>query len=91
MNSRAEYLRTLEEKLEGWNAEIDRLATKGGDISGEMASQLESLKGKQAEGREKVRELQQAGEGAWEDLKSGVELSWAAMGEAMSSARSRFK
>ncbi len=91
MNSRAEYLRKLEEKLEEWNAEIDRLAAKGGDVTGEVTSRLDSLKAKQAQGREKLRELQQSGEGAWEDLKSGAEFSWAAMGEAMSSARSRFK
>ena len=41
--------------------------------------------------RKRMEHLQQSGEGAWEDLKAGVELAWDAMGEAMESATSRFK
>jgi hypothetical protein len=32
-----------------------------------------------------------SGGSAWEDLKSGIELVWTAMGEAIDSAKSRFK
>ncbi|HXV22316.1 MAG TPA: coiled coil domain-containing protein [Desulfuromonadales bacterium] len=95
MSSRDEYVRKLQEKLAEWNAEIDTLVAKAGEVKAdaknEYAEQIESLKLKQATAREKIEELQLSGEGAWKDLKSGIELAWTAMGEAIDSAKSRFK
>jgi uncharacterized coiled-coil DUF342 family protein len=95
MSSRDEYVRKLQEKLEEWNAEIDTLAAKAGEVKAdaknEYAEHIEALKAKQAVAREKIDELQQSAESAWEDLKSGLELAWTAVGEAISSAKSRFK
>jgi uncharacterized coiled-coil DUF342 family protein len=95
MSSRDEYIRKMQAKLEEWNAEIDTLTAKAGevkaDVRNEYNGQIESLKAKQAAARQKIEELQQAGESAWGDLKSGIELAWSAMGEAIDSARSRFK
>jgi len=95
MSSRDEYVRKMQAKLEQWNAEIDTLTAKAGevkaDVRNEYNEQIESLKSKQAAARQKIEEVQQAGEGAWGDLKSGIELAWTAMGEAVDSARSRFK
>lgn len=95
MSSRDEYVRKLQEKLGEWNAEIDALAAKAAEAKAgaknEYAEQIAALKAKQAAAREKIEELQQAGESAWEDLKSGAELAWTAMGEAIDSARKRFK
>jgi len=95
MSSRDEYVRKMQAKLEQWNAEIDTLTAKAGevkaDVRNEYNEQIESLKSKQAAARQKIEEVQQAGEGAWGDLKSGIELAWTAMGDAVDSARSRFK
>jgi uncharacterized coiled-coil DUF342 family protein len=85
----------MQAKLEEWNVEIDILTAKAGkvsdDVRKEYNEQIESLKAKQISVRQKIEELQQSGESAWEDLKSGFELAWTAMGEAIDSARSRFK
>jgi uncharacterized coiled-coil DUF342 family protein len=95
MSSRDEYIRKMQAKLEEWNTEIDTLTAKAvdvtADVKNEYNEQIESLKTKQAAARQKIEELQQAGESAWEDLKSGVELAWTAIGEAIDSARSRFR
>ena len=95
MSSRDEYVRKMQAKLEEWNAEIDTLTAKAGKVTAEVRSelseQLESLKAKQAVARQKIEEVQHAGEGAWEDLKSGIERAWTALGEAIASVRSRFK
>jgi hypothetical protein len=40
--------------------------------------------------RTKLASLRNAGEGAWEDLKAGVDMAKDAIGEALESARSRF-
>jgi uncharacterized coiled-coil DUF342 family protein len=95
MSSRDEYIRKMQAKLEEWNAEVDTLAAKAGKVSADVKTeyneQIELLKAKQVVARQKIEELQQAGESAWGDLKSGIELAWTAMGEAIDSARSRFK
>ena len=95
MNSKEEYIRKMQAKLEELNAEIDTLTAKAGevraDVKNEYNEQIASLKTKQVAARQKIEELQQAGESAWKDLKSGIELAWSAMGEAIDSARSRFK
>lgn len=95
MNSRDEYVRKMQAKLEEWNAEIDTLTAKAGkatsDIKDEFNEQIGALKVKQATARQKIEELQQSGESAWKDLKSGIELAWTAMGEAIDSVKSRFK
>jgi len=95
MNSRDEYVRRMQAKLEEWNAEIDTLTAKAGritaDLKNDYKEEIESLKAKQAVARKKIEELQLAGDSAWKDLKSGIELALSAMGEAIDSARSRFK
>jgi hypothetical protein len=95
MNSRDEYVRKMQAKLEEWNAEIDTLTAKAGkvtaDVRNEYSEQIAGLKAKQAAARQKIEGLQHSGEHAWEDLKSGIDRAWTAMGEAIDSARSRFK
>ena len=95
MSNRDEFIRKMQEKLGEWNAEIDRLTVKAGeasaDVKKEIDEQIASLKAKQSDARQKIEELQHSGEHALEDLKTGVELAWSALGEAIDSARSRFK
>lgn len=95
MSSKDEYIRKMQAKMDEWSAEIEKLTAKAGEVSADVKAeyheQIESLQAKQAAARQKIEELQQAGEGAWADLKSGIELAWTAMGEAIDSARSRFK
>jgi LPS O-antigen subunit length determinant protein (WzzB/FepE family) len=95
MSSRDEYIRKMQVKLEEWNVEIDTLTAKAGEVTAEVKNeyneQIESLKAKQIATRQKIEELQHAGESAWEDLKLGIDMAWTAMGEAIDSAKSRFK
>lgn len=95
MHKRDEYVRALQLKLEEWNMEIDLLSEKAGrlaaDAKNEYQEQIAALQEKRETARLKIEEIHHAGEGAWEDLKSGVELAWSALSEAIDSARSRFQ
>jgi len=95
MSTREEYVKKLQAKLEEWNADIDKLSARAGEVKSELrheyAEQLEALKAKQAVARQKFEELQKCGESAWEDLKAGMELAWNAVSEAIDSAKSRFR
>ncbi len=52
---------------------------------------IHKMQAKLANASQKINELQNFGEGACGDLKTGIELAWASMGETVESARSRFK
>jgi hypothetical protein len=95
MSTKDEYIRRMHVKLDELNAEIDLLTTKAGsvatDVKQDIQHQIELLQAKQTVAHQKMEELQHAGGSAWEDMKSGIDLAWSAIGEAIDSARSRFK
>lgn len=95
MKSKEEYIHSMQAKLEDWNADIDTLTAKAGEVSADLkieyAEQIATLKAKQAAARQKIDELQKSGGNAWRDLKSGIDMAWSAIGEAIDSAKSRFK
>jgi outer membrane murein-binding lipoprotein Lpp len=95
MSNKDEYIRKMQAKLEEWNIDIDTLTAKAGEVTADVKNgyreQIETLKEKQAEARQKIEELQQTGESAWGDLKSGIGVACAGMGKAIDSARSRFR
>jgi uncharacterized coiled-coil DUF342 family protein len=95
MSAKDEYVRKMHSKLDQANAEIDVLAAKAdqakAEAHAEYDKQIETLRSKRDHAKKRMDELQQSGEGAWEDLKAGVEMAWDALGEAVRSARSRFK
>ena len=61
------------------------------EVRAEYKEQIAVLKEKQATARQKIEELQKSGEYAWQDLKVGLDMAWSAIGEAVDSAKSRFK
>ena len=95
MNNKEEYISKMQAKLEEWNIDINTLTAKAGevtaDVKNEYREQIEALKAKQATAKQNIEELQQTGESAWGDLKSGIGVAWTDMGKAIDSARSRFK
>lgn len=95
MSARDEYIRKMHAKLDVWNAEIDSLAAKAdqaaADVRAGYHKQLEALRLQRDEAKKKMERLQSESESAWQDMKAGVELAWDAMGEAIDSAKSRFK
>ncbi len=82
-------------RIDEWNAEIDRLQARAeqaeADARIEYHDEILKLKNYRDEARKKLDKLQHAGEGAWEDLKAGVEMAFDAMNQAVHSARQRFK
>ncbi|MEJ2658494.1 MAG: hypothetical protein P8012_15105, partial [Desulfobacterales bacterium] len=89
------YVQKLHAKLDEWNADIDKLKAKADQAKAETRlkyqKEIENLQKKRKAIEIKLTELHRAGEGAWEDLKSGVQSAWDSMEEALKSARTRFK
>lgn len=95
MTSKDEYIRKMHSKLDHWNAEIDKLAAKASQSKAEASAgyhkQLDELRSKRDEAKKGLERLQSSSEGAWEDMKIGLEMAWTSIGEAIDSAKSRFK
>ncbi len=94
MASRQEYIQSLHQKIDEWNADIDKLVAKKEKVEAEskleMQKQIDSLKGKRSEMEIELENLKNTSAEAWEDVKSGVDLAWEAMNSAVKSAFSRF-
>ena len=95
MSTKEDFVRKMHAKLDQWNAEIDALSAKANaaeaEARAEYHKQLEALRSKRDHARSKLSELESAGEGAWQDLKAGVELAWESDREAVRSATARFR
>lgn len=93
--SREDFVLKLKEKIDLWNADFDKLQAKADQASVEARikyqQQIEDLQEKRRGLEEKMVQLRGAGEGAWEDVKTGMEIAWSSMSEALSSALQRFK
>ena len=92
--TRDAFVKKTKAKLDEWNAEITKLEAKArqqeADAQLKIEEQIETLKKKRKSTEEDLDKLQQAGESAWEDLKTGVENAANTLGEAIRSAQSRF-
>lgn len=95
LSSKQAFQKKLEDQLGEWDAKLEQLRAKAkeakADISAEFEVQLEALAARRAVAQEKLRELRQHGESAWEDLTAGADKAWKELREAIERAASRLK
>ena len=86
MGERDAYIRKLEAQLKEWDAAIDKLQAKAKKAEAEAQltykKQLKALRAQRKEAMEKMEEMRQASEGAWHDMKSGMEQAWSRFHDA---------
>lgn len=94
MDDKSAYRQKLEARLDQWRADIDKLQSKAREASAdarlEYDKQIDTLRKQQDQAREKLGNLDEAGDDAWKDLKSGFEKAWDDLGTAVKNARERF-
>jgi DNA repair exonuclease SbcCD ATPase subunit len=95
MSMKDAYEQKLQAQLDEWGAEIDKLKAKAdnaeADAQLEYYKHIEELRSMQETANNKLAELKDAGDDAWEDLKAGIDSAWYSLGNALKSAASRFK
>ena len=95
MSQKDAYVQKLHAKIDEWNAEIDKLKAKADQAEAESRlayqKEIENLQQRRKEVEERLTKVRHAGEGAWQDLKSGAQDAWDTMEEALRSAKSKFK
>lgn len=94
MSKRDEFVSQMRAKLDEWNAEIDELDAKARKSKAQATSgyhaRLADLKGKRDEAAEKLNEVENASEDAWESLKSGTERIWDDVKQTIQETRKAF-
>jgi phage host-nuclease inhibitor protein Gam len=95
MEKREEYQGKMEAQFGEWGKEIDKLQAKAdkaaADTKQGYLDQIKDLRAKQAAMQAKLQELKTANEGAWGDLKEGLDKSWNETKDAFNKAADRFK
>jgi len=89
--TRDDYVQKMHALLDSLNDEIDALTKRAENAGADVREELAELRAKQHEAHTRLASLRDSGGEAWQDLKAGVELARDAVGEALESARSRFK
>ena len=95
MSMKEAYEQKLQAQLDEWSAEIDKLKAKADSAEADAQlvyyKKIEELRSMQETAANKLIELKDAGDDAWEDLKAGIGSAWDSLGNALKSAASRFK
>jgi hypothetical protein len=95
MNEKELYRQKKQAQLDQWKAEAARLKAKASEASADAQLQLNSrlaaLEEKMDEGRVRLAGMMDAGEGAWEVMKEGVDSAWGSLRTAFRDAAAEFK
>jgi len=94
MSEKQHYIDKAKARLEQWEAEIDKLKARmdeaGADARIEYREELDDLRKRRTEAKEKLSKLADAGDDAWDDVRQGLEAAWDKAESAFKKARSRF-
>ena len=94
-----EFLEQMKKKLDDlnyrWNIERNKFEAKIQHESAGAKKKLEAERDEllrfRKEMKEKIIDLEVAGENAWDDVKDGVENAWKALSKSFDKATSHFK
>ena len=92
---KAAYRQQMEAQLKEWSAKIEALKAKAEKAEAKAKvgyyEVIEQVRGRQDQLRQRLETLKKAGNGAWEDVKGGVEKGWADLKAAFDRASGRIK
>ena len=90
-----EFLNSLQSQIGEWQKELNDLGARadkaGARAKDELQAQIRELNTHLDDARTKLRQIQDVGPDAWEDVRAGFEKSWTEMRGAFKSALARFK
>ncbi len=94
MEDKKYYLQNLADQLHQWDVEIDELNARAGkakaEARAEHLNQIDDLCVKKEAVQSQMKQLQEAGDDAWDDIKAGVEKSWTELTGAFAGAFAKF-
>ncbi|GAC30586.1 hypothetical protein [Brumicola pallidula] len=94
MSTKKAYEQKQQAQLNEWAAQIKKLKAKAdvaqADAQLEYYRQINELRSMQDVATNKLNEIEDASDGAWEDLKAGMDSARNSFGNALKTAASRF-
>jgi len=94
MSMKKAYEQKIRAQLDEWQAEVDKFRAKAADAEADAQiayyRRIDDLRAAQNQAEERLAELKNSSDDAWDDLKTGVETATRSLSEAMTTARSRF-
>ena len=95
MIDKKSYLQKSADKLQQWDTDINELKAKADkakiESRTELINQIDELRKKKQTVQDKLKQLQTAGDGAWDDIRTGFERSWTELKGAYEKASAQFK
>lgn len=95
MGKKEEYHELLDARLDEVQAKIDVLKAKAERAKAEQKvkyhAEIDKLREKHQHVRKKLHELRSASEGAWAEIKAGVDFAWEDLSDAVHRATRKFK
>ncbi|MCB0301789.1 MAG: hypothetical protein KDE52_17145 [Calditrichaeota bacterium] len=89
------YFQKLTDQLNQWNDEIGKLKIKVGKAGAEskiaLLNQIDELSAITKSAQDKLKQLQETGEQAWDSVKAGFENNWEEFKDAFSKASEKNK
>ena len=77
MTTRDAFVQKVKSRLDQWNAEVDKLEAKASEAAADKRiqykDQIQAIKERKADIQGRLKKLMDAGEDAWDELKSGIE------------------
>ncbi|HVB38015.1 MAG TPA: hypothetical protein VND92_05725 [Vicinamibacterales bacterium] len=93
--TRDAYVEKIKARLDEWNGEIDRLQARAdaakADLQVTYTQQIDMLRRRQRDAEAKLKQLREAADDAWAELKPGLEDAWKTFREAMAKTDSELK
>ena len=95
MGKKDEYCATMESEIKKWDAEVDRLNAKGGQMSADIRAgydtQVKAMRADRDLAFSKLQEIRTANESAWQQMQSGMDAAWNSIKHALDKAAAQFK
>lgn len=95
MTNKHDFLRQFEEQIQNWSSEIKKMEAHvekaQADAKLQYQDNLKQMREERNKAQEKLQEIQQAGDGAWDDMQKGAEDTWKVLENSFNRALSRFK
>jgi hypothetical protein len=95
MSTKEAYKQKIEAELELAQAKLSEFKAQAkisaADARIKLDKQVEEIEQRVRATKAKLKELGEASEDAWEDLKEGVESAWGALSAAIRNAAAKFK
>ncbi len=89
------YQQKIQEQLDEWRADIDRLKERAKNATAETRlkyqENIDKLELKMDEGRSKLKDLKESGEDAWDAVKEGADSIWDTMKATFAEVKERLK